>query len=410
MDETAINRVWSCWRGVLLLLGVAAMLSVPAAQRLPSVGCDTRLLLQTPSPFTSDKPFTPATKDNGTRSPRALVTRLTNGPLTMAVAWDAHAAGTDPDCLRVDVTGSGQFAHAPAIPLPAPTTKTGHAYRSLGPSEITFTINNQPVTTIARGECQFSDGVPRHVTLSLGTALLGTCQLAGKSYAVRVADGNGNLSCGDPYVLGKKDGHNDIAARGDTLLLAPAKSPLKTNVIKAYYGHPILVNKHWYQILLAADRAAFTVTELGNNTLGTLTAMESPWSAELIGSRYLLHFTGAPRTLTAPTDKYVVTSLAMRTPAGLYATSGFLHGDGTLEAIGLNPLLLTVAAKRKASLIISVTPLIRVTPNIDEVEFTPDDVLDPSGEAMVHADLGSWDFAVFDAKGKQVFSEKLVPG
>jgi hypothetical protein len=77
------------------------------------------------------------------------------------------------------------------------------------------------------------------------------------------------------------------------------------DVVKAYCGHPVLVDGKWYDVALSSDGKRITAGP-SSAKLATLEVAHKDWAAKLAGRRHVLNLRGSAEPMAVPADRYMV--------------------------------------------------------------------------------------------------------
>ena len=289
---------------ISLLLFLLTTSVVIAGETLQAVGCDPyQALLNTPL-VASGKGLVKAPPSAGTHSPQALLAKFSGKGFTFRAALDADSAAAQRfTCLRLAFSEAAPFAADTTVELtPLYATNTQFAAQ-FGPQTFNVPLNGRTLpVTVAGSYTQDNSG--GRLTLALATALQGACAFAEQTHAVRLVSGDNSLQPGSPFPPTVAD----IAAKGfhggDTVVVDTGDGTF-SNSIRAFYGHPLQVDGHWYTLALTPDASAFIATPFTGAT-GSITMNQGRWEAILLGKTHLLHLTGDAGTFTIPADQYRV--------------------------------------------------------------------------------------------------------
>jgi hypothetical protein len=353
----------------------------------------------------------------GTLSRHAVVAMIRDQAVTLAVAIDsAKADAKAPDLLRLDLSGKAEFAGAPVAPLKVVRSQDGEVDATIGPATIEAKRDGKSFPILVRGNYHKSPSY-RWINLELGTGAEGRLAFGAKTYAVRVVDGNGDLALGaKAKALRAGPGVAGIEPC-DTLAIDTGDGSFGPNVLKAYYGQPVLVDGAWYDVELSADGTKLTAKPATLET-AKLKIGHERWSAKLAGERYVLNLEGSAEPITIPADRYTVIEFQQTIPGdkteGKDAWKGRLtsgrrnlwEGKGkTFEAAAGKTLDLAIGAPLTASISTNIrAKAVRMDFNlVDAGGLRAELFLPETGPPLPEVE-------VFDAGGKPVYSGKFQFG
>ena len=258
--------------------------------------------------------FGSAPADCGVANPRAVVCKLRGGVKHWSAALDSRSAD-DPavNVLRLDVTGADDFRN----PLVLPLKENGStAYRIDGVA-VNLEWNGKTIPVMVQG--WYNRSVPasqpadeggnqvaappsRYLSLTVGTAMAGTCRFGDKVCAVKVADTNGNLALGEPVqLLGYSRGVMQARGNGGDSVVVLAQDG--TRASRAMLGHPLLVDGVWYDVTVGPGA---TTMEAAARTepAGTVVIDADKWSAMLIQGKTTFCISGGREGVKVPAGEY----------------------------------------------------------------------------------------------------------
>jgi len=288
------------------ILLLAAATAWAAEGDLTPVACSPELALQNNRLWTG--PFTRPDKDAGTVNPHAVVARVRGemGAVAVVAIDSRQTDAKAPDVLRLDFTGQGRFAGAPVVPLTLQSADATNRQWGVGPATLQVKRDGRDIPVWVEGNYYKGEG-RRYLRLRLTTALAGRLTFGGKSYSVRVVDGDGNLLCGQGPRTRKSAGQIARIHGGDTLAIDTGDGSFKQDgqVIMAYFGHPVRVGGAWYNVSLSADRKRIAATPSMAKTAKLKIAQES-WSATLAGEKHIIKLAGSRKPVIVPADRYTL--------------------------------------------------------------------------------------------------------
>jgi len=184
---------------------------------------------------------------------------------------------------------------------------------SFGPATLKVLRNGKTIPVGVTGNYRKSSTYGR-LDLRLRAALGGTCRFGDKVRAVRVIDGNSNLSFSDAArprlrrggVVGMVGGDTVVVDTGDGKFAKPTK---------ALYGQPVLVEGKWYRVDVSKDETKVSARQVDVAT-GQIKIDHEQWSARVVGKKHILCLAGGKDPLTVPGDQYVVGMYQESAPTG----------------------------------------------------------------------------------------------
>jgi hypothetical protein len=252
--------------------------------------------------------FTKCRKGDGTVSKHAMAVALKAPPpsnLRIKVAIDSDSPDSKvPNVVRLDFTRQGRFAGAPVVPL-VRTSRGSQFNGQIGPATVQVPRGKTSLPVHVSGR-YYKSGDYRNVTLSLSTALEGTCQFGEKTYPVRIIDGNSNLRCGDTTRPQRRGGKVRGLIWGDRLIVDTGDGKFGGAVEKSYYGHPVMVDGAWYDVKLSSDGTKVSATPSDLET-AKLKIPHDRWTITLAGAKYVFALSGKDEPVEIPADRYTVT-------------------------------------------------------------------------------------------------------
>ncbi|HET6428630.1 MAG TPA: hypothetical protein VFJ30_09485 [Phycisphaerae bacterium] len=256
--------------------------------------------------YASQGEFGKPAADCGTVNPHAVVATMRSGRLTIQAAVDSTQADAKaPDVVRLDFTGEGKFGDGCAVPLKAARegSQTGRFQARFGPATVRIRRGEQMVPVIVSGE-YYKSGSYRRLTLSVGAAVEGACRFGGKTYKVRVIDGDNNVGFGDAAEAAMRAGKLRALAPGDTLAIDTGDGTFQRSVIQSLYGQPVLVDGQWYDVRVSQDGAKIAAEPVPVEA-GRIRIDHPRWKARLVGAKHILCLTGGKDPIPVPADRYV---------------------------------------------------------------------------------------------------------
>ena len=247
----------------------------------------------------------------GTVNPKAKVATISVGSHTLKVAIDsAKPDAPDPDLVRFDFSGKGDFRSKPTVPLKTMGTSTSYRRYQIGPATLRVHRGETTVPVFVAGGYFVRGTTYRYVYLMLGAAADGSCRFGDKVCGVRVIDGNANLQINDAVKISLKDGRVVGARSGrlgsDVVLIDTGGRAFGKSVVETPYGHRVRLDGKWYQVSISDD-ARISAAEVKVET-GKIAIPHDSWSVTLVGTQHMVDLSGARDPVEVPAGRYVATS------------------------------------------------------------------------------------------------------
>jgi hypothetical protein len=329
---------------VLMLLGMAAL---PTATAIAGVG-GLSYMKAPPAKVAgtmrcfSFGTFAKAADPNaaGLARPDALVATARRHGVVLSVAVDARDPGGKPyQVLRFDPTGRARFHNAivvPMTPMSAPASRDRHEMRIDPPATIQVLRGGRRMPVTVSGQFWIGAGGRPEFAATLVCGAEGPCAFGEAVRTVRVVDGDGNLSLGDPVpdIPRDADGRSRL---NDYFWVADARG--RFTGPKLHVGEIMRVEGTWYTVKLDDLTAS---AEPVKAATGMLKIDRPRWEAELKGRKHRLHLRGKAVPLAVPADTYTLVSYVLHAPGG--------PGGKGLRVTGYRSRPFVVAAGRTTKL------------------------------------------------------------
>jgi hypothetical protein len=414
-------------KGKTLFLLAAVVLAIPhvafAGDLKPCI-CDPRTAMSDMADAVAiGQEFIKPPEGAGTVNPGAVITTLA-GLGNVKVAVDAAKADAKaPDTIRFDFTGQGKFSDAFSTPLEVveqPGAPNEMFQGTLGPATFDFKNGDKVVKVSVYGSytrmsvpASFSFHLPgmkpsstvyRNLVVTMICAAEGTCDFGGKSYKVRLLDGNRNFKLGDASKVedaGRIVGDVLLVDTGDGAFSMASKT---VSFKKVFVGQPVILDGKAYAVTINDDASRIQAAK-ADVPMGMVKIDHPNWAARFIGKKYHSDVIGTDKPDWLPADTYTIKSygengeghseIAIRQMAGAAEVAA---GKTTDVKVG-SPLTVGLSAQQSGG----------------NVEFNLD-CKDVSGSQVVGiGNLKSEPppppkFTVLDSSGKQVYQAALEYG
>ncbi|MGB2822332.1 MAG: hypothetical protein WBF17_15205 [Phycisphaerae bacterium] len=218
------------------------------------------------------------------------------------------------DRARVDFTGEGRFADAPAVKRKGGIMSSFMNQTTFGPATVKTTVDGREVpvtvriwdcrTYIPRGQQQ------RAVMLEMAVMAVGRCRFGEKVHAVRVIDTNHTLRLGDGARPGKAAGKPSGAAAAqwadrDLVEIDTHNEAFQQADIQVVCGQATQVGGKWYRLAVDAGGGKITATPV-RIEVGEVLIPKGKWSALLLSDENHLILHGGNAPVAVPADTYTV--------------------------------------------------------------------------------------------------------
>lgn len=323
----------------------AAWPSLAAEGDLKAVAVSSDHALAPRPVYASQGDFVEAKSGSGTVNASATVASLRVGEKVFLVAVDSTKADAKaPNVLRFDFSGKGKFAAALVVPLKSRTPAAADWFQaSFGPTTLKVPRKGKTIPVVVTGN-YVKSGTYRRLDLRLWAAMEGTCRFGDKVRAVRVIDGNSNLSFRDVYRSGLRRGRAVGMVGGDTVAVDAGDGKF-AKPTKVLYGQPVLVEGKWYQVDVSKDETKVSARQVDVAT-GQIKIDHDKWSVRLVGKKHILCLAGGKAPQTVPADQYVIETYQEWAPTGAGRRPGAQVRLGWRSAYtGKSPALAVTAGK-----------------------------------------------------------------
>jgi hypothetical protein len=162
------------------------------------------------------------------------------------VAIDAsNRKASQPDVVRLDLTGGGNFTDALVLELNTHSNLQGND-ATFGPTIVPLQHGRDVIPVLVEG-LYHKSGEYRHFWVRVLAAVQGKVQFGDKTHAVRLTDCNGNFNFSDAPLITGKEGEYSNLAMGDHLMVDQADDDFQKPLTVAV-GQPVRVDGKWYKI------------------------------------------------------------------------------------------------------------------------------------------------------------------
>jgi len=235
---------------------------------------------------------------------------------------DATAA----DLVRLDFTGKGNFKGAPTVKLKAGPDRRGISVSNIAPTTIVADRGSQKVPALIVGQYWKQQNGSRGLSLSITSAIEGTCKFGAKTYPVRIFDGNSNLAFTDalkPPYRGAR-----VPMPYDYLMVDTGKGNFKSDTVKTYVGQPVSVGGKWYTFGISDMKISASVLNVAS---GTVKVNAPRWQCTLVGKKYCFVISGGKDPVSVPADEYRTSNYTAFVSADASKPGAYVGGYGSVR-------------------------------------------------------------------------------
>jgi len=280
-------------------------------------------------------------KHGGTDEARGLVSKHAVVGTAQASAGGIQVAidaskpdATAPDVVRLDFTGKGNFKGAPTVKLTAGASRRGITISNIAPTTIVADRGGQKVPAVIVGNYWKQQSGNRAMSLSITSAMEGTCKFGAKTYPVRVFDGNSNLAFTDalkpPYNVSR------VPMPYDYIIVDTGKGDFRTDTVRTYVGQPIPVDGKWYKPAISGMKISASVLEVAS---GEIKVNSPRWRCTLVGKKYCFTISGGKDPVSVPADEYGTSNYLAYASADVSKPCAYIGGYGNVR--GGKPVAVT---------------------------------------------------------------------
>jgi len=364
--------------------------------------------------------FAVAAPDCGTVNPKAKVATVgSGGAVALKVAVDSAEAGAEePDLIRFDFSGKGNFKDKPTLPLKKLASRSSYKRYQVGPGTLQVPRGEETAPVHVAGLYYVRGTTFRYLTMMLSVAAEGSCRFGDKVLGVRVIDANGNLRVSDTVKISLKDGKVMGAQRGrlgsDMVLIDTDGETFRKKALEVPCGHRVRLGDTWYEVSVSDD-AKITAKEVKVAT-GKVRIPHDRWSMTLINAEHMLSLSGGRDPVEVPAGQYVATNYReyVGSPG---ASRPAMVAAGRRVLYGAKSAVLTVEAGKTAEWAIGspLTARAAVSQRSGTVHFRAE-IKDAGGTDVdyVHGAKGARpqppSVTVLNAGGEQVYQGKMKYG
>ncbi len=289
---------------------------------------DLTFMKKPPAPRSSVRIYVSRFTHGGADKARGLVSESSvvgqlRGALGVTVAIDASKAdATQPDVIRLDFTGKGDFSKAPTAAIKMRPAQRNVTLGMIGPA-IVVAKRDGGLVPVSLSGTYWKQGDRRGLSLMMSAAAEGSCRFGTKTYPVRVIDGNGNFKLSDAL---KPPFRPSTMMPFDRVLVGTDDGKFSSAAATSYVGQPIFVDGKLYTI----DVSDMKIKAVGMSGSGGKVKVDAPrWSCTLIGKKYFVSLTGGKDPIVVPPDEYVTTNYTVYTGSDPSKRSAAIRGYGS---------------------------------------------------------------------------------
>jgi hypothetical protein len=341
--------------------------------------------------------------NDGTVNPHAVVAiqEEPNCEIPLAIAVDSTSPDASrPDVIRLDFTGTGQFADAPTVPLKPDRSNIW----TISPTVVQVNHDGKSIPVRISGEYyKFPNN--RIVHLKMDTAKKGTCRFGDRDVTVQIHDSTTDMSF--HQAAGLTDSPDISHFRpGDWMQIQ-----VGSDTIVAFYGQPIYLDDQWWSVTVDDRDETVTARPVDQPSgTGTLTIQNMDDYKVLLGDKqggcWLLMNADSP--LHIPAGEYRVFMYSGRVHSGGKPMQAIRYQQGDPDKNWL-----TVQADKTTALLLGRPLKAQVTAETRDggrVEFSYAPI-GPQGMRMQV--LGASTISqpptleVYDANQKKIYNAKM---
>jgi len=263
-----------------------------------------------------------ADKARGLVNEHSVVGDLRGAASGVAVAIDsAKPDAKQPDVIRVDFTGKGNFKNAATATIKMRPAQRNVTMGVIGPELMTAKIGGRSVPVTVSGT-YWKQAERRGLSLMMSAGVEGECKFGSKTYPIRVIDGNGNLKFADAL---KPPFRPSSMMPFDKVVVA-TDGKFSTASATSYIGQPIFVDGKLYTVSVANMKAKASPMKSAG---GKVKVDAARWSCTLIGKKYFVTLNGGKDPIVVPPDEYVTANYTVYTGADPRKRSAIIRGYGS---------------------------------------------------------------------------------
>ena len=264
-----------------------------------------------------------ADKDRGLVNEHSVV-GVAQGTLAgVHVAIDsAKADAAAPDLIRLDFSGKGKFKGAPTAGIKMRPAQKNVTMGTIGPVVVVAKRDGRSIPVAVRGT-YWKQAKSRGLSLTVTSAVEGSCKFGAKTYPVRVIDGNGNLKFSDAL---KPPYRPSTMIPFDRVVVGTDDGKFSSSAATSYIGQPVLVDGKWYSI----DVSDMKIKAAAMKIAGGSVKVDAPrWRCSLVGKKYYLSLSGGKDAIDVPADEYVTANYTVFTGSDPRKRSATISGYGS---------------------------------------------------------------------------------
>jgi len=294
---------------------------------LGAVG-DLTFMTQPPPSRTSVRLYVPqfkpaeADKARGLVNEHSIVGQVRGVDDVMVAVDSAKADAAQPDLIRLDFTGTGNFKGAPTAKIKMRPSQRNVTMGVIGPASIVVKRGGQSVPATVSGT-YWKQGERRGLSLMMSTAAEGKCKFGAKTYPVRVIDGNGNLKCSDAL---KPPYRPSYAMPYDRVMVGTGDGKFSSRAATTYVGQPVFIDGKLYRVEVSGMKIKASPM---SGAVGKVKVDAPRWSCTLIGKKYFMTLSGGKAPIAAPADEYVTANYTVYTGADPSRRCAAIRGYGS---------------------------------------------------------------------------------
>jgi hypothetical protein len=264
-----------------------------------------------------------ADKAKGLVNEHSVVGEMRGAASGVSVAVDSSKPdATQPDVIRLDFSGKGTFKGAPTATIkmrpPQPNLTVGTIARTL----ITVKSNGRSVPVIIQGT-YYKQKERRGLSLTMTAAVEGSCKFGGKTYPVRIIDGNGNFQFADAL---KPPYRPSTMMAFDKIMVGTDGGKFSSRAATSYVGQPIFIDGKLYSVDVSGMKIKSAPMKIAG---GSVKVDAARWNCTLIGKKYYLSLNGGAEPVSVPADEYVTANYTVYTGSDPTKRCASIRGYGS---------------------------------------------------------------------------------
>ena len=266
-----------------------------------------------------------ADKDRGLVNEHSVVGVAQGTLVAVHVAIDsAKADATAPDLIRLDFSGKGKFKGAPTAGIKLRPAQKNVTMGTIGPVVVVAKRDGRSIPVAVRGT-YWKQARNRGLSLTVTSAVEGSCKFGAKTYPVRVIDGNGNLKFSDAL---KPPYRPSTMMPFDRVVVGTDDGKFSSAAATSYVGQPIFVDGKLYSVDVSDMKVQAAPMKIASGSV----KVDAPrWNCTLIGKKYYLSLSGGKDPISVPVDEYVTANYAVFTGSDPRKRCAAIRGYGSLR-------------------------------------------------------------------------------